>query len=73
MVLLGVSKTAGSFMSFQKPATPSFTKSLYSVPHHARVLAWVKSGKTAGPGHTGPTYTEPSGFLTNSSPAVPES
>ena len=32
-------KTAGSFMSFQKPATPMPTKSLYSPPHQSRTRA----------------------------------
>ena len=48
MVPLAVSKTAGSFMSFQIPATPAFTKSAYSPPHHARAAGLLKSGKTLG-------------------------
>ena len=42
-------------MSFQKPPTPIFTKSWYSVPHHSRAGAQVKSGKTLSPGQTEPT------------------
>ncbi len=60
-------------MSFQKPATPSFMNVEKSVPHQSRVLACVKSGKTDGPGHTAPTYVEPSGFFTKWSPATPVS
>ncbi len=48
IVPVGVSNTAGSFMSFQIPATPAFAKSAYSPPHQARVATLVKSGKTLG-------------------------
>jgi hypothetical protein len=55
MVFVGVSKIEGSFMSFQKPATPAATKPRYREPHQARVSRRVKSGKTEGPGQTCPT------------------
>jgi hypothetical protein len=50
MVADGVSKTAGSFMSFQMPATPTSRSEAYSEPHHFRVAGRLKSGNTEGPG-----------------------
>ena len=55
MVLVGVSKIAGSFMSFQKPAMPSSANGLYRLPHQSRLALRVKSGNTDGPGQTGAT------------------
>ncbi len=76
---LGSTNTAGSFMSFQIPATPTSTYGPLSwSPHQARAEGLVKSGKTLSPGlrspcegQTGALYTEPSGFLTNASAARP--
>src|ERR1700730_5439874 len=71
MVLSARSNTDGSFISFQKPATPMPTKYLYCSPHQSLAFVSVKSGNTLGPGHTGPTKTLPSGFLTKTSRCIP--
>ena len=54
IVPVGVSNTAGSFMSFQMPATPMSSSRAYSDPHHVRVAGRVKSGNTLGPGLRSP-------------------
>ncbi len=78
IVAVGGEKTAGSFMSFQIPATPMSVNILKRPPHHSRAFGLLKSGKTLGPGsfsacdgQTGPSYTEPSGFVTKTEPARP--
>ncbi len=48
----GMLPVAGSFMSFQMPASPDATCSALRRPHHPRASWVTKSGKTVSPGHT---------------------
>ena len=50
----GMRPVAGSFMSFQIPATPERTWSALSSPHHARPSSVTKSGNAVSPGQTSP-------------------
>jgi hypothetical protein len=43
---------AGSFMSFQIPASPDCTWAAFRSPHQARASSVTKSGKTVLPGQT---------------------
>ena len=45
---------AGSFMSFQMPASPDRTWAAFSSPHQARASSVTKSGKAVLPGQTWP-------------------
>src|SRR5215510_2298806 len=56
---------AGSFMSFQKPATPASVIVSCHFAHHCRTRALVKSGKTHSPGQTLLVNQLPSGFRQN--------
>jgi hypothetical protein len=49
-----ISPVAGSFMSFQMPASPDSTWRAFNAPHHARASGVAKSGNTVLPGHTWP-------------------
>jgi hypothetical protein len=67
-------------MSFQIPATPSFTRSSWSPPHQRRVADRAKSGKTLGlgsfsacDGQTGASKRVPSAPFTKCPPASPSS
>ena len=50
----GTTPVAGSFMSFQMPASPDCTCAALSSPHHARASSVAKSGNAVSPGHTSP-------------------
>ena len=45
---------AGSFMSFQMPASPDSTCAALSSPHHSRASCVAKSGNAVLPGQTWP-------------------
>ena len=45
---------AGSFMSFQMPASPDRTCAALSSPHQVRACSVTKSGNAVLPGHTCP-------------------
>ena len=51
---------AGSFMSFQMPATPASSSGACCAPHHARTSGRPKSGSAASFGHTRSENGEPS-------------
>src|SRR5947209_20060259 len=72
IVFEGTWNTEGSFMSFQIPRIPIFTKSAYCDPHQSRARVSVKSGNTEGPGQTTPTNCDPSALWMNTSSFVPE-
>ena len=50
----GITPVAGSFMSFQMPASPDCTCAALSSPHHARASSVTKSGNAVLPGQTWP-------------------
>ena len=55
-MVVGESKTEGSFISFQKPSMPYGDEVLdRACPTRRESAGCVKSGKTLGPGQTGPT------------------
>ena len=49
-----MSPVAGSFMSFQIPASPDCTWAAFSSPHQVRASSVTKSGNAVFPGQTWP-------------------
>ncbi len=60
-------KTVGSFMSHQIPATPLSSSTASWSPHQVRVAGLVKSGKAHIPGQTTLWYSAPKNVLQNRS------